>query len=420
MGKFDNRRDFDIDTKFDMKKKPQKQKWYLHWLINILCLPTFNSKRHKVKKINLDGLKPPYLLLCNHNSFIDFKIATKATYPYKSNYVVALDGFIKREGLLRDIGCICKRKFTNDTQLVRHMLYALKNFDQIMMVFPEARYSLCGTSSMLPKSLGKFIKLAKVPVCVLIAHGNHLSEPFWHQQKNNIPTQATIKKIYDAYELETISVDEINERLKKEFEYDDFKWQQENKILIDKKNRAEGLHRILYKCPHCNKEFNMESTGSKLICPDCGSIYTLTEYGEIKSINRDSLFHHIPDWFEWERKEVLKEIKKGTYKIEDDVMVDTLANSKGFVNLGKGHLVHDCNGFVFEYFVNGAKKIIVKEPLSMFGCHIEYNYNSKGDCIEISTLDDTFYLYFINKKNVVTKIHFATEELYKLNSKDNY
>ena len=77
--------------------------------------------RTKIKKTGTEGLKPPYLMLCNHNAFLDFKVATLATFPHRANYVVAIDGFIGREELLRQVGCICKRKFTNDITLIRQL-----------------------------------------------------------------------------------------------------------------------------------------------------------------------------------------------------------------------------------------------------------------------------------------------------------
>ena len=60
----------------------------------------------------MDGLKPPYLLLCTHHAFIDFKVQTRAIFPHPATYVVALDGFIGKEWLLRNVGGIGKRKFT--------------------------------------------------------------------------------------------------------------------------------------------------------------------------------------------------------------------------------------------------------------------------------------------------------------------
>jgi len=48
----------------------------------------------------------------------------------------------------------------------------------------------------------------------------------------------------------------------------------------------------------------------------------------------------------------------------------------------------------------------------MYSCHIEYNYDARGDCIDLSTLQDTYYIYPLNLHNCVTKIALATEELY--------
>ena len=49
---------------------------------------------------------------------------------------------------------------------------------------------------------------------------------------------------------------------------------------------------------------------------------------------------------------------------------------------------------------------------SMYSCHIEYDYFGKGDCIDLSTLEDTYYIYPQGDDFSVTKIALATEELY--------
>ena len=45
--------------------------------------------------------------------------------------------------------------------------------------------------------------------------------------------------------------------------------------------------------------------------------------------------------------------------------------------------------------------------------HIEYNYKNRGDAIDIATMEDTYFVYPLNNPNVLTKLHFATEALYK-------
>ena len=105
--------------RFDMSEPPRRQK--LRPLIWALCFPSLLTHRQKLTKINMNGIKPPYLLLCNHNAFMDFKVAAKATFPRRENYVIAIDGFIGREELLRTVGGICKRKFTSDVTLIRQI-----------------------------------------------------------------------------------------------------------------------------------------------------------------------------------------------------------------------------------------------------------------------------------------------------------
>ena len=200
--------------RFDMKKPPMRQ--HLKWLIWLLSMPAVWAHKNKLTKINMKGIKPPYLLLCNHNAFMDFKVATKAIFPHSANYVVAIDGFWKREWLLRFIGCICKRKFTNDISLVRQLKTVVER-GNIAAIYPEARYSLCGTTAVLPPSLGKLAKLLKVPVVTLICHGHHVNSPFWNlPDRKVIPTQATMKCLYTAEQVQTLDYKEIMDKVSKD------------------------------------------------------------------------------------------------------------------------------------------------------------------------------------------------------------
>ena len=267
--------------RFDMKKKPQRM--HLRWLIRGLCAPDLWKHRCQLTKVNMEGVEPPYLLLCNHNAFMDFKVASKATAPYKVNYVVAIDGFLKREWLLRYIGCICKRKFTNDVTLVRHLKYVVDRGD-IVGLYPEARYSLCGTTAVLPASIGKLAKLLKVPVVTLICHGHHVNSPFWNLPDHGVKgTEAEMTCLFRPEELAAATHQEVTAAIEKAFVYDDFRWQKERGIRIDYKGRADGLHKVLYQCPHCGTEYRMRGEGTTLHCEACGKTWEMTELGELRA-----------------------------------------------------------------------------------------------------------------------------------------
>ena len=402
-------------TRFDMKRPPVPTKWYLQPLEWILSMPATIRHRTIIRRQGTDGLKPPYLLLCNHNAFMDFKVATRAIFPYRANYVVAIDGFIGREQLLRDIGCICKRKFTSDVTLVRQLRQVVKN-GNIPVLYPEARYSLCGTTAVLPASLGKLCKLLDVPVVTLICHGHHINSPFWNLHERGVaPTEADFRLLFTREELRAASADELNEKIVAAFQYDDYAWQKERGIRVTYPKRAEGLHKVLYQCPACGAEYRMASSGTRLFCEACGKGWQMTESGGLEAESGPTEFPHIPDWYEWERENVRKEVAEGTYSTgEMPVRVDTLPNAKRFIRLGEGTMVHNMNGFTVRGTDTDGDPFEMVRPVSaLYSCHIEYEYLGKhGDCVDLNTLEDTWYIYPHDCEFAVTKMALATEELY--------
>ena len=402
--------------RFDMAKPPVRTKWYLRPLTYLLSAPAVRKHKTKITKTRTEGLKPPYLMLCNHNSFMDFKVLTKAIFPTRANYVIAIDGFIGREKLLRNVGGICKRKFTNDIVLVKQLRRVLKNGD-VAVIYPEARYSLCGTTAILPESLGKLCKVMKVPVVTFICHGNHVTSPFWNLHDRGIkPTEAEMTLLYTPEELEKTGVDEINRKLAEMFQYDDYRWQKERGLRTTYKKRAEGLEKVLYQCPACRTEYRMETEGTKLRCSACGKTWKLSELNELSAESGETEFSHIPDWYEWERENVKAEVEAGTYSTgELDVHVDSLPNAKGYVRLGNGKMVHDENGFrVWGTDDQGMAFSMEIPAKTQYSVHIEYEYLGKyGDCVDLNTLEDTWYVYPHGKDFAVTKMSLATEEIYK-------
>lgn len=402
--------------RFDLRLEPIPVRWYLRPIVWMLCFPVFWLHRSKIIKTEMNGLKPPYILLCSHNAFYDFMVATVATFPHQAYYIVAVDGFIGREWLMRGVGCIGKRKFTNDISIIRHMRKVLDR-GKIAAFYPEARYSLCGTNAVLPDSLGKMVKLFKVPVATLITHGHHIDAPFWkgvNPKSRMLKTSSEMKQILSVEEIESMTAEEINARINEEFYYDDFKWQKENHVRVKSKNRIEGLEHVLYKCPHCGTEYRMSTKGTVISCQECGHSWEMDEYGSLNAIEGETYYSHIPDWYEWQRDCVRKEVQAGEYGLKVDCKIKSLPNSKGFINVGDGVLEHTPEGFTLTGNWKGADWSLKIPTSSLYSVHIEYNYKVEHrDCIDLSTLNETFFVYPKGEKFSVTKISLATEELFK-------
>jgi len=374
----------------------------------------------------MEGLKPPFFVLATHASEMDFPVMYRTILPYKrANNVVALDAIRDHgEGLMRSVGCIGKRKFVKDYNLIKNLRYCATEYRDILCMYAEARYSLDGCESYLPDSIGKLCKLISIPVVVLRMSGNYIIGPQWNKTRQNLPLLSEIEQIVTADEIKTISVAEINERIRAGFKRDDFRYQYENGIENNYEKRAEGLHHLLYRCPKCKAEFKMYSEKTTLWCSACGKSWQMTTLGQLEAENgEETEFSHIPDWFNWERECVREEVRSGQYHFEDEVTVHTLPNAQRFYDQGKGKLVQTTEGTFLTCTAYGEPVSLSWSGAELEGLHIEYDYpfdkkkfkkNIFGDCVDLSTPDESYFLHPINKRTQLTKLSLATEEIHFL------
>jgi DNA-directed RNA polymerase subunit RPC12/RpoP len=406
--------------RYNLLRRPRKPMRVLSPVAWALSFPKVWRHRAKIDKTGFPkGIKPPYLLLCNHNSFMDFKVMTRAIFPRRASYIVAIDGFIGRDWLLRAVGGVCNRKFSRSTSLVRSML-AVRDNGVITVLFPEARYSLCGTSAVLPASLGKMARLMGVPVVTLIMHGHHVNSPYWAVGNRKVrPVEAEMRLLFTKEEVRSLPVAELNARLAKAFEYDDFAWQKAKGLRVCYKRRAEGLHKVLYQCPACRKEYHMSSSGHRLVCEACGKSWLMGEDGRLTAESGETEFAHIPHWYEWQRANVKEEVESGRYRFECSARVESLPNAKGFVVFPEpARLVHTAEGFTLTGVCLGEPFTVSWPAKTLYSCHIEYDYMGRGDCVDLNTDNDTFYTFPQDCRFSVTKISLATEESHKLSLRE--
>ena len=410
---------------YDFSRRPLKpSKFWMFLARKFAIAPRLRGRKVTVKKVNMEGIKPPYLLFGTHASMLDFPVMYTAIAPYDANNVVAIDG-VRDVGdfFMRRLGCIATRKFTKDYNLIRNLNYCAKHYNTVVCMYPEARYSFDGTTLYLPASLGKLCKVMKIPVVVLKMNGTFVAAPQWNKAEQKIPLHAELRCVATAQEAQTLSVDELNARIRAAMQRDDYAWQKELGIKISNPNRAHGLHNILYRCPHCNKEYEMYSQGTRLWCNSCGKAWQMSELSELTAEEGETEFTHIPDWTKWERALVREEVRSGQYRFEDEVEVHTLPNAKRFYNHGRGKLVQTLEGTYLECTAYGQEKKLFWAPTEMDCIHIEYDYpyrkkkyrkNIFGDCVDISTPDESYWLHPVHGRDTLTKISFATEEIYQL------
>ncbi len=359
------------------------------------------------------GKKEPALILMNHSSFIDLKIASTVLYPRPFNIVCTSDGFVGKEWLMRRIGCIPTNKFVTDAQLVRDMLYALRTNKCSVLMYPEASYSFDGTATPLPESMGKCLKLLGVPVVMIRTYGAFSRDPLYNGLRlRNVDVSCNMEYVLSPEDIDNMTVDELNGKLNELFTFDNFEWQIENKVRISEPTRAEGLNRVLYKCPECLAEGSMVAKGSTISCDKCGCEYELSEYGELVRSNGKARFSTVPKWYRWERECVRDEILYNNYKLDVPVEILMMVNTDCIYDVGEGRLVHDENGFKLTGC--GGRLDYSQKPTASYSLYSDYFWYEIGDMVCIGNKKVLYYCFPKCEGDVVAKTRLAAEEMYKL------
>lgn len=407
-------------------KKPKPAWEIMHLLLRILSIPDlratkFECRRHGMEKL---GKKEPALFLMNHSAFIDLKIASTLLFGRKYHIVCTSDALIGKKFLMQILGCIPTQKFVADISLVRDLMHVTGKLKSSVLMYPEAGYSFDGTATPIPTSLGMLCKRLGVPVIMIHAHGAFLRDPLYNGLRlRKTKVTADMTYVLSPDEINEKSIDEINDILVSHFTFDNFREQKEQRIAITEPFRAEGLNRVLYKCPHCHTESRMRASGISIACEACGKAWEMTEYGEMKCVKEGAPlpadaahtptnFTHIPDWYAWERACVRKEIEDGIYRLDVPVEIRMLVDTKALYTVGDGRLVHTAEGFHLTG-CDGALDYTQK-PLSSYSLNADYFWYEIGDVISIGDLNALYYCFPKTDIDIAAKTRLAAEELYKI------
>ena len=394
-------------------RTPRMPSRLLAGVVRLVSAPTlWKTKFHyTTERMELVG-DEPCLILMNHCSFTDMKLAYGIFYPKPLGIVTSVDamtGFLGK--LMRILGCTPTHKYVSDLTLIKDMEYMLKTNKTSVLMYPEAGYSFDGRTTTLPRKMGILMKKLGVPVVTVITQGAFHRDPLYNMlQIRDVTVSAHVKCLATAEELKEKSVAELDAALDEAFSFDNFAWQRDNRVSIDVPFRADGLHRILYKCPHCGTESKMEGKGIHLTCHACGKKWEMDEFGQLRALEGETEYPHIPDWYTWQRACVRREIEEGTYLLDTDVDIGIQVNLDGICMIGPGHLTHNENGFR----LTGAEGRLdyVQSPLASHTLYADYYWYEIGDVIGIGN-NEFSYFCFPKGDVSVTKARLATEELYK-------
>ena len=396
-------------------KKPLKPTRLMGTVMRIAAAPDLWATHFTYTRDKKSEPREPCLILMNHSSFIDLKMAAAILYPKPFGIVCTTDGMVGKGLLMRLLGCIPTQKFVTDLNLIRDIKYMLKEKKTSVLMYPEAGYSFDGRATAMPAGFGGLLKMLGVPVLMITTHGAFARDPLYNGLQNRkVKVSADVTTLLTREQVETLPAEELDAAVKEAFAFDNLAWQYENQIKIDAPFRADGLHRILYKCPACNAEGDMEGKGTHLTCRACGKSWLLNEFGRMEAVAGETEFPHIPDWYDWERAQVKAELESGTYNLDTPVKIGLMVDYKGLYMVGAGRLTHTAEGFVLEGCE--GKLHYEQKPRASHTLNADFYWYCIGDVIGIGNRDCLYYCFpqAVNGKiTPVAKARLAAEEMYK-------
>ena len=236
----------------------------------------------KIKVIENDlyeemgALEGPKVYLANHLSANDLYCCYITTDPDRSALVSNryYMRFKSTRWCLKKLGFVPKTLFNPDLDAVKRIIGYVKNDTSILM-FPEGRLSLDGTTNKITLGTGTLLKKLGANIVILNISGNYFASSKVRRSHNRVPVEVEVKKIIKNNELENISNLELDTIISKTLAHNEFEFAK--KHIYKDKNKAENLDSVLYLCPHCHQEFKMHANGNTLEC-ECGFKLEIDEH----------------------------------------------------------------------------------------------------------------------------------------------
>lgn len=288
-----------------MPKKNNKiaiNRWFYYTLkplLRIWLQKKFNLEAEIPEEVK--DLKPPFLVLPNHQGFWDPFMA--GIYLKQQIFYIASDAIFRSPffGLLmRLLGVIPKTKAQSDIDALKN-IFMVKDRGDVIGIFPEGRRTWDGNTLPLVYSTSKLIRMLKVPVVVVVFKGGFFSQPRWgfHIQKGKVFMEYKI--LFRGDEVKSMKVESIHKKLAEALSFNEFEYQ--DKVSVEYRGRkpAEYLEQVLYTCPSCKTIGTMHSEGKTFSCTKCNYNLEYNPLRKFASRKNEVFFDNIRDWNLWQR-----------------------------------------------------------------------------------------------------------------------
>ena len=358
----------------------------------------------------------PTILLSSHASRLEF-IYTLYGFGRKDVNMVCGYQNILQKGIyhiLIQIGVISKYLYQPDITSLKKMFGVLKRNGAIGL-FPEGIQSTSGSTHPINPATTAFLKRSKANIVVCTTKGAYLATNRYASDRKKGYIGVSYSLVFTPEMLETLSEEQIYERLLEKISYNDFAYNKTARnTYIGKKPNAFGIDKILYKCPDCKGEHTLRVENDTVVCENCGFRVRINEYYDLVSTS-EACPEDIDRWYKWQRRCVAEEVVSDDFQMALSgslctIKLDKLRKSpknREILSVGSACLTN--RELTFTGVLNGQKADFDFPAISLYSLtcstkgYLEFYYNN-----------DYFMLIPEEKDRCLIKWTLASEEIHNL------
>ena len=337
----------------------------------------------RVRRNEIRDLAGPFCVIANHECAMDFvNLIGLCRRPMRFVISYCIYNTLPLRGIVSRLGLIPKQQFQTKPTDLLEMRRTVQDGEPLV-IFPAGLMCEDGLSTPIPTATGKFLKWLDVDVYAARTTGAYFVQPKWAKKKRPGRTYLDVYKLLGREELAALDEAAVMDRVNAALLFDAYREEEENAIANPRNRQIEGLHNVLYQCPHCLSEGSTETARDTIRCRVCGFEERSDAMGLLhKTGGPGEELRYVSDWSRLIREETRRQLDAGELtELSCRAVVRLLDLEKGrFEDASRGTLTLGPKGFRFEGAPLNFTVPIAALPTLPFrpGHHIELQ---KGDTI---------------------------------------
>lgn len=361
----------------------------------------------------------PLIIVSNHASRMDYAFVTFAMNKSKRriNFVAAENEFHRSKfKLVFGLGkVIPKKNFVPDLKTIKSMAQILKREKEgTVCIFPCGMSTASGAQQTSMLGSGKMLKHFGVPVLGVRIHGGYFVSPKFDITERAGKVEIDIFELFTPEELKTMDEHTVDLKMDEAIYTDDYEWNKTRQHSYKCKGEFAGnLHQLLYKCPVCGEEMQMEGKGNTIKCLKCGNGATLDDKYNLVPLPGSKVPENIRHWFDNERRDMRRKVMQPDFHLEEHAQLgvmreyEYMTKGKTCDVVGDGIISLDKNGFKYVGTRNGEPwEVTIKSDVINTLC-------LPLDASFFYTYASGEFLQFIPDTASCMRWSFAVEEMYR-------